>query len=189
MAQATACTSAAEQIQQSADAELRDRSTIVPAPLSVVHPSLHRRVLRDSSVHSFQRLPYRPAAGIRNTSSGALTNVGTNGYAWSSSPAASGSVYAGMMNFNSGNVNTLNTDANRGHARAVRCVQHLQRLFSDRRALRQPQICGSDTAPFPVFLHENRSQGNDFFLFMSKISYIYTRLNTNRPTTLKPHAI
>ena len=67
------------------------------------------------------------AAGYRAAASGALENVGTNGYAWSSSSYAAGNVNAGMLNFNSGNVNPLN-NGNRGHARAVRCVQHLQEL-------------------------------------------------------------
>ena len=69
------------------------------------------------------------AAGYRNTSSGALAFAGTNGYAWSSSPAFSGSVYAGMFNFHSGEVDPLNTGAYRGHARTVRCVQHLSKLL------------------------------------------------------------
>ena len=70
-----------------------------------------------------------PAAGNRNTSSGVLAFAGTNGYAWSSSPAFSGSVYAGMFNFHSGEVDPLNTGAYRGHARTVRCVQHLSKLL------------------------------------------------------------
>ncbi|MDE7305607.1 MAG: DUF1566 domain-containing protein [Alistipes sp.] len=53
-----------------------------------------------------------------------MENVGTNGYAWSSSSYAAGNVNAGMLNFNSGNVNPLN-NGNRAIARAVRCVQHL----------------------------------------------------------------
>ncbi len=71
---------------------------------------------------------HAPAAGYRNTSSGALAFASTNGYAWSSSPAFSGSVYAGMFNFHSGEVDPLNTGAYRGHARAVRCVQHLHEV-------------------------------------------------------------
>ena len=65
--------------------------------------------------------------GSRRCGAVALENVGTNGYAWSSSSYAAGNVNAGMLNFNSGNVNPLN-NGNRGHARAVRCVQHLQEL-------------------------------------------------------------
>ena len=79
--------------------------------------------------HSFKRLLFAPAAGYRNTSSGVLAFAGTNGYAWSSSPAFSGSVYAGMFNFHSGEVDPLNTGAYRGHARTVRCVQHLSKLL------------------------------------------------------------
>lgn len=58
-------------------------------------------------------------------------NIGTNGYAWSSSSyAADGSnaYNAGMLNFNSTNVNPLN-NGNRAIARAVRCVQHLRAAF------------------------------------------------------------
>ncbi|WP_296006921.1 hypothetical protein [uncultured Alistipes sp.] len=64
------------------------------------------------------------ATGYRSNATGALENVGTNGYAWSSSSYAAGNVNAGMLNFNSGNVNPLN-NGNRAIARAVRCVQHL----------------------------------------------------------------
>ncbi len=71
---------------------------------------------------------FAPAAGLRIRDTGALANVGTNGYYYSSSPFASGNIYAGFLNFNAGNVNPLNT-AIRGDAFAVRCVQHLPKLF------------------------------------------------------------
>ncbi len=67
----------------------------------------------------------RPASGLRNSTSGALDNVGTNGYSWSASPyAASGSNadYAGNLNFNSSNVNPLN-NSNRSNGRPVRCAR------------------------------------------------------------------
>ena len=57
-----------------------------------------------------------------------MTNVGTNGYVYSSSSYASGDRNAGYLNFNASNVNPLN-NANRAAALSVRCVQHLQGLF------------------------------------------------------------
>ncbi|MDE6046142.1 MAG: hypothetical protein K2G10_02440, partial [Alistipes sp.] len=57
----------------------------------------------------------------------ALNNVGTNGYAWSSSPQSSGAS-AGFLLFESGNVNPLHADG-RTYAFPVRCVQHLQAAF------------------------------------------------------------
>jgi hypothetical protein len=57
-----------------------------------------------------------------------LTNVGTNGYVYSSSSYAAGDRNAGYLNFNSGNVNPLN-NANRAAALSVRCVQHLHGCF------------------------------------------------------------
>ena len=68
------------------------------------------------------------AAGYRLNSSGALTNVGTNGYVWSSSSYYAGHNNAGYLNFNSGAVNPLN-NANRANAFSVRCVQHLSAAF------------------------------------------------------------
>ncbi|MDE6446476.1 MAG: hypothetical protein K2L06_06420 [Alistipes sp.] len=68
---------------------------------------------------------FMPAAGYRHNSTGALTVVGTNGYAWSSSPYVTDGTNArnaGMLNFDSANVNPLN-DGNHAIARAVRCVQ------------------------------------------------------------------
>ncbi|MDE6877182.1 MAG: hypothetical protein K2P00_05125 [Alistipes sp.] len=57
-----------------------------------------------------------------------MTNVGTNGYVYSSSSYAAGDRNAGNLNFNSGNVNPLN-NANRAAALSVRCVQHLHGCF------------------------------------------------------------
>ncbi|MCM1251074.1 MAG: hypothetical protein NC209_08050 [Alistipes sp.] len=77
------------------------------------------------------------ASGLRDRTSGALGNVGTNGYSWSSSPL-SGSASAGFLLFESGNVNPLHADG-RSYGFPVRCVQHLQDCFSkveDRRRVR-----------------------------------------------------
>ncbi|WP_302585628.1 hypothetical protein [uncultured Alistipes sp.] len=65
-----------------------------------------------------------PATGYRNTSTGALSNVGANGNYWSSSSYAAGNPNAGDLNFNSGAVNPLN-NPNRANGLSVRCVQHL----------------------------------------------------------------
>ncbi len=88
-----------------------------------------------SPVHSSQRLPHI-AAGNRNRETGALTNVGTNGYVWSSSSNYAGSNNAGNLNFNSSNVNPLN-NTNRANGFSVRCVQHL------RRAVFKPHTIGN----------------------------------------------
>jgi hypothetical protein len=55
-----------------------------------------------------------------------LTSVGTSGFAWSSSPNASGSVNAGNLGFDATVVNPLNNN-NRANGFPVRCVQHLRR--------------------------------------------------------------
>jgi hypothetical protein len=55
-----------------------------------------------------------------------LTSVGASGFAWSSSPNASGSVNAGNLGFDATVVNPLNNN-NRANGFPVRCVQHLRR--------------------------------------------------------------
>ncbi|MDE7344203.1 MAG: fibrobacter succinogenes major paralogous domain-containing protein, partial [Alistipes sp.] len=69
-----------------------------------------------------------PATGYRNRETGALTVVGENGYAWSSSSNYAGHNNAGHLNFNSGNVNPLNNNP-RAYGFPVRCVQHLRLPF------------------------------------------------------------
>ena len=71
-------------------------------------------------------VPTASATGYRHRESGALTNVGTNGYAWSSSSSYAGSNNASNLNFNSSNVYPLNNN-NRANGFPVRCVQHLPR--------------------------------------------------------------
>ncbi|MDE6374978.1 MAG: fibrobacter succinogenes major paralogous domain-containing protein [Alistipes sp.] len=95
------------------------RQLFIPACLCVVILPLR---------HSFQRLLYSAASGYRERVSGALGGVGTNGYAWSSAPYASGNANAGNLNFNSTAVNPLNNNA-RANGFTVRCVQHLRGLF------------------------------------------------------------
>lgn len=60
------------------------------------------------------------ASGYRNNSSGALNNVGSNGYCWSSAPNSATNAY--NLNFSSGNVNPLNNN-NRANGFAVRPVR------------------------------------------------------------------
>ena len=64
---------------------------------------------------------FYPASGYRNRTSGALTNVGSNGYSWSSSPTQS-STNAGNLNFNATNVNPQNNNS-RAYGFPVRCVR------------------------------------------------------------------
>ncbi|MDE6046534.1 MAG: fibrobacter succinogenes major paralogous domain-containing protein [Alistipes sp.] len=81
-----------------------------------------------SPAYSFKRLLHAPASGYRYRETGALTNVGSNGYVWSSSPYAAGNVSAGSMDFSVSFVRPLNYYA-RAYAFPVRCVQHLQAAF------------------------------------------------------------
>ena len=70
-----------------------------------------------------------------------MTNVGTNGYVYSSSSYAAGNYNAGYLNFNSSNVNPLN-NANRAAALSVRCVQHLQSAAFHAETPRRAMPCG-----------------------------------------------
>ena len=54
------------------------------------------------------RTQYAAAAGYRNRTSGALGNVGSNGNWWTFAPNSQ--TNARYLNFNSGNVNPLNTN-------------------------------------------------------------------------------
>ena len=65
---------------------------------------------------------YYPAAGYRHDASGALTNVSTYGYYWSSSSYAAGNINAGFLYFNSGYVSPLGSGG-RAAGLSVRCVQ------------------------------------------------------------------
>jgi len=66
---------------------------------------------------------YYPASGLRNSSSGALVYVGSNGCSWSASPYAVGSAYAGYLYFGSdGGVNPL-SNGSRAYGRPVRCAR------------------------------------------------------------------
>ncbi|WP_129650649.1 hypothetical protein [Alistipes senegalensis] len=64
---------------------------------------------------------FYPASGFRNRTSGALTNVGSVGYSWSSSPAQS-STYAGNLSFGATGVYPQN-NSSRAYGFPVRCVR------------------------------------------------------------------
>jgi uncharacterized protein (TIGR02145 family) len=65
---------------------------------------------------------FLPAAGLLYSNSGELANTSSYGYYWSSSPNYGGHLYAGYLNFNSGNVLPLNNN-NRAYGFSVRCVR------------------------------------------------------------------
>ena len=71
---------------------------------------------------------FYPAAGYRDTSTGALLVVGTEGGSWCSSSYVAGNHNAGDFWFHTGNVNPLN-NGNRSNGLPVRCVQHLRAAF------------------------------------------------------------
>ena len=112
------------QIQQSTDGlrRRRQKHPLFCGAVSYLSQSVPGLPLQASPGHSFQRLLFAPAAGYRNESSGALTNVGARGAYWASSSYAAGNINASHLTFGSGDVNPLNT-ANRANALSVRCVQ------------------------------------------------------------------
>jgi hypothetical protein len=63
-----------------------------------------------------------PSTGNRNNSSGALTNVGSNGNYWSDTPQSAANGY--NLNFNAGTVTPSNNN-NRANGFAARCVSEL----------------------------------------------------------------
>ena len=63
-----------------------------------------------------------PASGCRNRTSGTLVVVGGEGYSYSSSPYASGYVYAGGLYFYASCVNPM-SDYSRANGLPVRCVR------------------------------------------------------------------
>ena len=69
-----------------------------------------------------------PASGYRTYTAGALTNVGSTGVCWASSPFAAGNDNAGDLIFDARRVNPLDNNT-RSYGFTVRCVQHLQLLF------------------------------------------------------------
>ena len=65
------------------------------------------------------------ASGNRLSGSGGLTNVGANGYAWSSSPAGATSVYGSFLVFFSSDVHPEGS-GHRAYGFPVRCVQDIE---------------------------------------------------------------
>ena len=65
------------------------------------------------------------ATGFRDTPSGALTNVGSRGYAWASTPYASGNYNGGRLRFAADMVNPL-IDDRRSCGFPVRCVRNVK---------------------------------------------------------------
>ena len=78
--------------------------------------------------HPFQRLFPDICCGRPQPRLGSLGNVGVGGFAWSSSPYASGHPNASFLGFKQSYVEPFRTD-NRSYALSVRCVQHLHELF------------------------------------------------------------
>ena len=64
---------------------------------------------------------FYPASGYRNRASGALSNVGSGGYSWSSSPTQS-SASAGSLRFDATGVGPQN-NSSRAYGFPVRCVR------------------------------------------------------------------
>ncbi|WP_294600769.1 hypothetical protein [uncultured Rikenella sp.] len=58
------------------------------------------------------------APGCRGSASGALGNIGNNGYSWSSAVSGTNGVF---LNFNTQNLNPSNVN-NRGHGLQLRCL-------------------------------------------------------------------
>ncbi len=86
---------------------------------------LHSELFCSSPPHSFQRLLFAPAAGVRKRETGVLSSVGTEGDGWSSS--SFGGAYphnAGYLQLVANRVYPQN-NASRSYALTVRCVQHL----------------------------------------------------------------
>ena len=66
--------------------------------------------------------------GYRTSASGAISNVGCNGNLWSCAQYGSGT-NGENLNYNSNNFNPANNN-NRATGNAVRCVKHLQSVFT-----------------------------------------------------------
>lgn len=91
-----------------------------------IHQSVFMFGLYCLSADTFIPVTALSAAGYRNNSTGALTNVGTNGNYWSASPNGTNGYY---LNFNSTNVNPANNN-NRANGFSVRCVAAFISIFN-----------------------------------------------------------
>ncbi len=65
---------------------------------------------------------FYPASGFRYGGSGGLSNVGANGYAWSSAPYSASGVNGSYLSFDSSSVSP-ESNGSRAYAFPVRCVQ------------------------------------------------------------------
>ena len=105
-------------------------------------------------MHSSKRLLHAPASGYRNYPTGALTQVGTSGHCWSSSPIGSAAT-ASFMEFYPANVRPEQSWY-RATGFTVRCVQHLQAAFLKERFIfapakqLRPGVAGSHQGLPPV---------------------------------------
>ncbi len=105
---------------------------------SEVPPVVHSSLPESRSFrYSFKGLLHAPASGYRQYATGDLTNVGTQGDFWSSSPGAAGNTNAGGMWFHDSNVNPEG-GTERAYAFTVRCVQHLRAVKNSRSPQRRP---------------------------------------------------
>ena len=71
-----------------------------------------------------------PAAGIRNNTTGALSNNGTNGYYWSSLQNGTNNAY--NLNFNNSGTPNVNNMNNRTNGMSVRCIEELNKNEEER---------------------------------------------------------
>ncbi len=99
---------------------------MVISQLFIINYSLFIKKGFLSVIHSSD-CRFTVASGNRNRETGALSNVGTWGGCWSSSPV-SGSANASNMEFNSSYVRPEQSN-NRANGFSVRCVQHLPAVF------------------------------------------------------------
>ena len=114
-----------KRVQQSAD-NVKETRTTTDGQTTLL-PAITERhaVPSDANSHPTQRVArdcfqaVHPASGYRNNSNGSLSNDGSNGNYWSSSPNSQTNGY--NLNFNSGNVNPSNSN-NRANGFPVRCV-------------------------------------------------------------------
>ena len=104
-----------------------------------------------------------PVAGYRNNSTGALTNVGSNGNYWSSTVSGTN---ARNLNFNSSNAN-MNSN-NRANGFSVRCIKEkiiLPCLFKNEKKMKSAQLC------YPVKI-SRRSKNTSICLFHCKGTHV-----------------
>ncbi|MFR9606826.1 MAG: hypothetical protein SNG97_06585 [Rikenellaceae bacterium] len=92
-----------------------------------------------SNVQTIMECHFIPiwASGNRNYSTGAMNNVGTNGYYWSASPNSTTNGY--NLNFNSSGVNPANNN-NRSNGFQVRPVLELNKTKKNTLQDQHPRV-------------------------------------------------